>query len=357
MTRTTHFFLGVNSGRGFQSLYDRFCEPQNFHDLAIIKGGPGGGKSTLMRRVGQAMERRGEQVEYLHCSGDPESLDGVHIPRLHAAVVDGTAPHVLEPRYPGAVERYLDLGVYCDPAVARKARHEIIRRTKENSAAYQRAYRALAAARQVEEAGELLAREGLDSGKLLRRTEGIIGREIHSKGGGGVDAYRYIGSVTCLGPVWRFDSVPELCPKVYELQDAYGLAAPMLDRLHEAASARGISAIVCPSPERMDRIEHLLLPELGTAFVTSREGMKYSGPVYRRVRVDALIAPSHLKRNKSRLKFLRRMAAELREEGMTALRDAKAAHDALEAAYRPSIDIEGLNECAQREIQRLESYI
>ena len=96
MTQSTHFFLGANSGRGFQSLFDRFCAPENYRDLLVLKGGPGAGKSTMMRKIGAAMEERGEQVEYLYCSGDPQSLDGVHIPRIKTAIVDGTAPHVVE---------------------------------------------------------------------------------------------------------------------------------------------------------------------------------------------------------------------------------------------------------------------
>lgn len=90
---TTHFFLGANSGQGFQNLFPRFCEPEAFDDLIVLKGGPGVGKSTLMRTVGKAMEERGETVEYLYCSGDPASLDGVHIPSIRTAIVDGTAPH------------------------------------------------------------------------------------------------------------------------------------------------------------------------------------------------------------------------------------------------------------------------
>ena len=116
MCTSTHFFLGANSGRGFQSLFDRFCEPADFDDLLVLKGSAGCGKSTMMRRIGEAMEERGEEVEYLHCSGDPDSLDGVHIPRLRTAVVDGTSPHVVEPKYPAAVERYVNLGAYWDLA-------------------------------------------------------------------------------------------------------------------------------------------------------------------------------------------------------------------------------------------------
>ena len=249
--QATHFFLGANSGRGFQSLFDRFCVPEDHHDLLVLKGGPGVGKSTMMRRIGAAMEERGEEVEYLYCSGDPASLDGVHIPRIRTAVVDGTAPHVVEPQYPAAVDRYVNLGQFYDIAAAKAARGEIVAHTRSVSAAYQRAYHALGAARQMDDSAAALVLEGLDAGRLLHRTDGIIGREIRGKGTGGPDRLRFLGSLTCRGPVWRFDTAAALCPRIYQLQDTYGLAAPMLERLHAAARSRGYAAVVCPDPEHM----------------------------------------------------------------------------------------------------------
>ena len=167
---TLHYFLGANGGAGFQSLYEPFVDPAESRDILVLKGGPGVGKSTMMKRIGQAMEERGEQVEYLYCSGDPKSLDGVHIPRIRVAVVDGTAPHVVEPQYPAAVDRYVNLGEFYDITAAKTARTEVIRHTKAVSAAYQRAYRALSAARQVEDNAAALMAGGLDTDKLLRRT-------------------------------------------------------------------------------------------------------------------------------------------------------------------------------------------
>lgn len=357
MTTTTHFFLGANSGQGFQNLFPRFCAPEDHYDLLVLKGGPGVGKSTMMRTIGRAMEEKGEQVEYLYCSGDPGSLDGVHIPRIRTAIVDGTAPHVVEPQYPAAADRYVDLGRFYDVAAAKAARRDVIQFTQACSAAYQRAYRALGAARQMEAGAAALAAEGLDGEKLLRRTDGIIGRELRGRGSGGKDDYRFLGSLTCQGPVWRFDSAQTLCPRIYQIQDAYGLAAPMLQRLHTAASARGFRAVVCPDPEHVDRIQHLLLPELGLGFVTSREGMAYTGPAYRRVRLDAMVSAAHYKRFKARLRFSARVAGALREEGLESLREAKAAHDQLEAVYRSQVDFAGVDQLVQQELARIESYL
>ena len=76
------FYLGANSPGGFYSLYDELLRPEEARSIYILKGGPGCGKSSLMRRVGAAMEEHGLDVEYIVCSGDPDSLDAVVIPAL-----------------------------------------------------------------------------------------------------------------------------------------------------------------------------------------------------------------------------------------------------------------------------------
>ena len=72
----TEFFLGANSGEGFRSFYNGFCRGDG-DMLYLIKAGPGGGKSGFMRRLGQRAEAMGHKVEYILCSGDPDSLDAV----------------------------------------------------------------------------------------------------------------------------------------------------------------------------------------------------------------------------------------------------------------------------------------
>ena len=87
------FYLGANSPAGFYSLYDQLIDPAVAETIIILKGGPGCGKSSLMRKVAQAAEDKGLSVEYIQCSGDPDSLDAVLIPAIKTALVDGTAPH------------------------------------------------------------------------------------------------------------------------------------------------------------------------------------------------------------------------------------------------------------------------
>ena len=99
MTALPHiqYFLGANAPTGFYSLYDHLLPPEEARAIYILKGGPGCGKSTLMRRIGAWAEESGLETEYIICSGDPGSLDAVLLPKLGVAIVDGTAPHVVVP--------------------------------------------------------------------------------------------------------------------------------------------------------------------------------------------------------------------------------------------------------------------
>ena len=72
--KVKNIYPGGNTAQGFYSLYDSAL--QNLRRLFILKGGPGTGKSTLIRQVGLAMVDRGYDIEFLHCSSDNRSLDG-----------------------------------------------------------------------------------------------------------------------------------------------------------------------------------------------------------------------------------------------------------------------------------------
>lgn len=92
----TRYFLSAMTGAGYYALHRQFLRPPERY-FCILKGGPGCGKSTFLRRVGDAGRDAGLSVVWLHCAGDPASLDGVYFPQKHAGFFDGTAPHTVEP--------------------------------------------------------------------------------------------------------------------------------------------------------------------------------------------------------------------------------------------------------------------
>lgn len=335
------FFLGANSPTGFYSLYDQLIDPAGAKSIYILKGGAGCGKSSLMRKVGQRAEERGLAVEYIQCSGDPDSLDAIVIPALDAAIVDGTAPHVVEPQYPGVVERYVNLGACYDKEALARIKQEIIACMKGYKGCYNRAYRCLTAAAQLGEDMRATLLTPAVEAKLVKRARGILSREVKKTGREpGKAVQRFLGAITWQGTLCNFDTVSALCSRVYELSDTYGLGHTMLNHLAAGAMAAGYDVIACPSPMYPDRLEHLLVPSLGLAFVTGTPALSWPGRPYRRIRVDAMADGEALRRYRARLRFSRKVRSALVEEAVESLAQAKAMHDDLEALYNPHVDFD-----------------
>ncbi|MHB9059512.1 MAG: ATPase, partial [Bacillota bacterium] len=94
MARTGYIkkvFPGGNTSQGFKSFYDYIIRPDATR-IFVLKGGPGVGKSSFMRKIATELVDLGFDVEFMCCSSDNGSLDGVVIPAIGVAMIDGTAP-------------------------------------------------------------------------------------------------------------------------------------------------------------------------------------------------------------------------------------------------------------------------
>lgn len=349
------YFLGANSPRGFYSLYDQLINLEDASAVYILKGGPGCGKSTLMRQVALAAEESDAEVEYILCSGDPDSLDGVVLPHQGIALVDGTAPHVVEPKYPGITEHYVNLGDCYDTASLLPLRREIMRCMVGYKECYVRAYRFLDAAAQImaDIRSTLLSPE-LEQ-RMQKRASGILSREVR-RGKGvapGRITQRFLSAVTPKGAITLFETAQAQCSRIYELADSYGLAHSMLTHLLAGITAAGYDVVACPSPMVPERLEHLIVPQLSLAFLSSSPAAPFPGRPYRRIRLDAMAGSELLRRNRPRLRFSRKIIDSLTEETVTSLAQAKAMHDELEALYNPHVDFGQVSHMAQTIIDKI----
>lgn len=341
------YFLGGNTPAGFYSLYHQLSDPTRMRALYIVKGGPGSGKSTLMRRVERHARAAGLETEQVLCSGDPDSLDALILPQLGAALVDGTAPHVVEPKCPGVVERYVDLSQYYDRTGLQPVKQDILAATAEYQGHYKRAYRCLGAAGELRrDVNELLDSEQIRQ-RLAKRAAGIISRELKKPAQGeGRANQRFLSAVTHKGAFTLWDTVSAQAERVYELSDSYGLAHHLLNPILTAALAAGHDAVACPDPMAPDRLAHLIFPGLSLAFVTSTQEDPWTRPAFRRLRLDAMADPDVCRLNRPRLRFTRRVASALLEEGIADLAQAKESHDRLERLYNPYVNFDGVSETA-----------
>lgn len=333
------YFLAANSGRGFYSLYSEFPDEKVF--LHIIKGGPGTGKSGFMRKIAAQATERGMDTELIYCSGDPDSLDGLYIPQLKQAWMDGTAPHVREPELFGVDSDYVNLGSFCAVPlkVADAGRAAEINRSYKKL--YASAYAFLAEEAAVDAAGDaepptekqleelrLYVREILD--KAAVKSGALAGRQSR----------RFISAISCKGEQRLKTTVKKLCKQYYCVDEPH-CSQSFLNIAAETAREQGIDTILCPKPLRPEQLEAIVLPDLGICFCDDKAlGENLTKCIDLGGKHGVYSQESDI-------------CEKLRAQATECLAKAKRLHDDLELIYRPYMDYDALNVYTQEYITRI----
>lgn len=172
------YFAAANGYSGFRSYFDNIFRSEDFKRIFILKGGPGTGKSTLMKRIAKASLSEGTKFDKILCSSDPDSLDGVivHTNKGNYAVIDGTSPHERDAVIPGAIDLILNLGEGFDTSKLESLREEIISLNQQKKAAYREAYKYLKTAGTVKNQSDDLITTYFDYEKAERISDAILSR-------------------------------------------------------------------------------------------------------------------------------------------------------------------------------------
>ncbi len=350
MPKHRHYFPGGNTSEGFFSYYAYILPQREAARIFCLKGGPGVGKSTFMERIAVRLSDEGFPVEYLHCSSDPESLDGIVIPALRIALIDGTAPHIVDPKNPGAVDEIVNLGEYWDAEGIRQHREAVISTGEHVGKLFARAYRYLAAAKCMMD--DALALHGAADpqgvhAEFRRVVETHMADEASGERQGAVRK-RFASAITPLGVVSHADTLYDDDYSVYAVESRWGAGVTeLLTRVSDAAALRGydVEQYYCPmDPSR--RIDHLVVPGLKLAFVS---------------RSRCVDIPEGVKQTIDLTPYVQGGVAEFAEaefdallgEALFTLARAKAAHDALERYYVPYMDFAGVDRKAEKIMQAI----
>ncbi len=334
------FFIGANSGKGFVSFFDSFYTPDTASKVFLLKGGAGSGKSTIMKKVAARAKRRGMSAELIYCPSDPDSLDAVHVPAVGGIVIDATAPHALEPKAHGVLERYVSLSGALSPDVVERKK-EALELAGEVSDAHRRAREAFSASERAFAAVFDLVISHTDSQKLYKRAESLAKK---LEGDSPLLMRRFLSGLTPKGVV-RFENTPaELIGEgsCYCLKDSFGLAPIFLSRVLEGA---GLPCYGGYCPLNSSKLEHLVFPSAKTAFL-SRPFAPPEGAQSCGISLDSAVDRGFLEENRDRIRLLRRTGAALCARGCAHLSSALRLHDGLEAIFAPYTDYKLLDKIA-----------
>lgn len=94
--KTYKRFFGTSTVNGPVNYIDNITE--NLNKRYFIKGRPGTGKSTFLKKLSAELKNNGFDVEEYYCSFDKNSLDMVVSRELSFCIFDSTAPHEKFPK-------------------------------------------------------------------------------------------------------------------------------------------------------------------------------------------------------------------------------------------------------------------
>ena len=327
--QTVDTFLGANSPKGFYGYFGQAYGP-DWH-VWLIKGGPGTGKSTLMRQV---MRQTGGSWEQVHCSSDPASLDAVICREKRVMLADATPPHALEPRWPGCTEQLVDLGVGFDTARLRAAGEEIRRLGEACAAQHARAVQYLAAAASVQTARVRAAEQDLNESFVRETADRFCLRDWTHRRRTPTEQIRGLSAVTPEGITYFQNTVTALADTVFLVRDTRGAAAPrMLEQLRRGLRGRGVDVITCRCalfPRR--KVEHLLLPRQRVAFVTDSPAHPFTASPVIPVRLEEGYSAQETAQPDDTQEQL------LLGEAAACMRQARELHTQVEQRYRAAMD-------------------
>jgi energy-coupling factor transporter ATP-binding protein EcfA2 len=263
------FLLGSNTKVGFVPLFDELRDPINSKRLYILKGGPGSGKSTLMKKVLKVLENKNDSIEYIHCASDPGSLDAFIDYDAGIAMVDGTAPHIMDPGYPGAYDVIINMADCWDDSSLIQDKNKIISLSDTISTCHKMATSCISSAAALLESNIHLAKPYVKYdtindfiAKLMKRLEGFkTGREKK----------RLLSAVSVGETVFFGETIEALSNSIYVIPDIWGAAShALLSELHRATSILSLEQIVCYCSIRTpDKIDHIIFPSAGIAVTTA----------------------------------------------------------------------------------------
>ena len=227
------YFAASNSSRGFKNYFKEVFSDADL--LYVVKGGPGTGKSSFMKRCSKCAEEKGYYVENFCCSSDADSLDGVLIVdgERKIGIFDGTPPHTWEPKLVGAVERTVNLGEFWNEKMLASQKNEIKALTHKKERAYNKAYTYLRSCGNLQAVIDMLLRDAIDLQKLCSSAERLIDGYGRSKIRNSVKATpALINAVTMKGLV-RFDTMEERAERIFKIGTTYGVGHILLTEIFD----------------------------------------------------------------------------------------------------------------------------
>ena len=359
-------FPGGNTSQGFFSYYDYLIDPDATR-IFVIKGGPGVGKSSLMRSVGEVMLNMGYDVEYHCCSSDNGSLDGVCIPQIRVALIDGTAPHIVDPKNPGAVDEIVHLGDFWHEDILRGNKEAILKSNRRVGRLFRSAYSNLKEAKVIQDEWASYITEAMDFAQVnevtIALSEELFSGAATNFRGAVKPRHLFATAITPEGPVNYLHTVLQDTNKLFIIKGEPGSGkATLIGKLAGHANTLGLYTEIYHSALRPQNIDILVIPELAAAVANLSPPVSFDPDCLsnlkscKEVNLSVFIDPQATAQYQNALSSCSQRFDAAFDRAVDFLSQAKAEHDLMESFYIPAMDFSAINAKKEEILARIIRY-
>ncbi|SMB99720.1 hypothetical protein SAMN00808754_3050 [Thermanaeromonas toyohensis ToBE] len=364
--RLRKVFPGGNTCYGFYSFYDYIIEPDATR-IFVVKGGPGVGKSTFMRKIGESMLEKGFDVEFHCCSSDNGSLDAVVIPGIKVALIDGTAPHIVDPKNPGAVDEIIHLGDFWDEAKMREHKQEILEANARVNRLFRTAYSALKEAKVIRDEWESYVEECLNEA-LINRAQARLLDAVFAGVAARYDRapkarHLFATAITPEGIVTgNVETLLHDVERIYTISGEPGSGVSrMLERVASFATAKGLFTEIYHCPFNPDNYDLVIIPEIKVAVMNVEPPHTFDPTPFNHLIAMSINLSEYIDKNKLAVYTQEILSAKFRyqaclDRAVAYIRQAKLTHDYMESFYIPAMNFEAINAKREEILHRILRY-
>lgn len=352
--KSRKLFPGGNTADGSHPMFE-YMIPENVNRIFCLKGGPGVGKSSMMKKIAKIFLEKGYDIELHYCPSDPSSLDGIVIKKLGVVLLDGTAPHIVDPKDPGALDEIINFGDFWDVEELEKNREEIVKSGKDISRSFKRAFKFLKAAEPIYYDIEEKYKDCMDFGKINLLTDefienilgGIVCKGIYKN-----TRHLFGTAITPVGHIDYTDSTLIEANKIYYLAGEIGTGrTTFLRRVYEEAVRKGLKVEVYHYPLIPDKIETILINDLNIGITTSKIFSEKE-----KIDLNQYIDLNKLEYYKDEIEFDKGILDELINYAISNLKKAKSKHDIIENYYIPNMRFDEVEKLKDELVNRILKY-
>lgn len=341
-----HIFAGNNTAAGFYSCFNYLFNPEELDRIYILKGGPGVGKSSFMKKFAAKMLEKNQPVEYIHCSSDNNSLDGIIIPGLKTAFVDGTAPHTIDPKIPGAVDEIVNLGSFLDNLQLEKHKHQIMQINQTKARLYKSAYRYLQASGIISEEINSLYDQFIDIKKFnsmcMEAIDNLFDDNAELKKTAKIRKM-FLEAYTADGYISYADSLCQNKRVWAVVGESTNYTSEFLKKIADEAVKKGYDIELFCMPLTPDKLKHIYIPEMNLV-VTGTESYVASG-FEKEFDIHGIMDTGSLRTHISEIENNLHLYDLLNKNALEKLSETKKYHELLEIFYVNSMNFNGVDEC------------